>query len=517
MVDVSRSIRDILGEDYLQRVCRARAVLDPLAAADCERIAGERVSFFPSSMRDRIDELLTRVGEQVAEPFTGGGEGAPSDSFREASSLGAAPVAGFGPLRIGEDGRLYFVSKSEHYHSSLGHAFPGYRLINHARTLGIPNATHNNTRGHIVRLLERELVRIINDVPHDDTSALESVLAAADGRTLNRVINLQTGSLAAEAALKMMLTRFYHADAAPATPRYAGRTPVIFVIADYAGGNQANYHGTTMFAQMMRGLWPEVARRIDDRGLLRVVPVRINDLEDFRSKLEQHDRGESKVAGFFHEIVLMNYGGVLLDRDYLHGAYALCRQHDVAVCVDEIQSCIWYEGLFLFKQYGLSPDFVAIGKGFSGGEYAGSRIVTTAAMDSLTQFGALVTNGQEELAALAYLVTMIFAEANRDHTRRIGALYEQRLRELQAKHHGSLTAIEGKGHLSTVFFERTQDAVRFCTLLNQRGIDISAHTYKPDCPPAALTKLPLITSEAGVEFLISRMDEALHELAVGYP
>ena len=38
-------------------------------------------------------------------------------------------------------------------------AFPGYRLLETARALGIPNATHNNTRGCITRLLEEELVR----------------------------------------------------------------------------------------------------------------------------------------------------------------------------------------------------------------------------------------------------------------------------------------------------------------------------------------------------------------------
>ena len=40
---------------------------------------------------------------------------------------------------------------------------------------------------------------------------------------LNTVINLETGSLAVEAALKMMLSRFYTIDGAPA--QYAGAYP----------------------------------------------------------------------------------------------------------------------------------------------------------------------------------------------------------------------------------------------------------------------------------------------------
>src|SRR5690606_37394815 len=113
-----------------------------------------------------------------------------------------------------------------------------------------------------------------------------------------------------------------------------------------------------------------------------------------------------------------NYGGIKLDEAYLQEAYKVCHSNDTPVMCDEIQSCMWYPGMFLFRQYGLNPDFVIIGKGFPGGEYSASRIITTAEMDSLSQFGALVTNGQEELAALSYLVTMRFAEENAEYVGR---------------------------------------------------------------------------------------------------
>src|SRR5690606_22645682 len=104
--------------------------------------------------------------------------------------------------------------------------------------------------------------------------------------------------------------------------------------------------------------------------------------------------------------------------------YALCQEHDTPIMCDEIQSCMWYSGMFLFKHYGLKPDFVVIGKGFPGGQYAASRIITTAEMDRLNQFGALVTNGQEELAALAYLITMKFADENAKYIDQLGQYYE---------------------------------------------------------------------------------------------
>jgi len=87
------------------------------------------------------------------------------------------------------------AAKSEHYHTPLGHNFPGYRLIDNARALGITNATHNNTRGYITRLLEQELVRTINGLRPEETDALDAALASQEPHVLNRVINLETGSL----------------------------------------------------------------------------------------------------------------------------------------------------------------------------------------------------------------------------------------------------------------------------------------------------------------------------------
>jgi len=133
------------------------------------------------------------------------------------------------------------ISKSEHYHAALGHSFPGYGLIERARALGIPNATHNNTRGHLTRRLEEEL------------------LAAANGGGsggLDCVLNLETGSLALEAALKLVLARFHPHAAGADAPPYGGRVPVILVIGDDDGGLTANYHGTTVLTQAMRGSGP---------------------------------------------------------------------------------------------------------------------------------------------------------------------------------------------------------------------------------------------------------------------
>lgn len=97
------------------------------------------------------------IGHSLAPAFADTEDGAPTHSYRAAQHSFAAPLGGLGAFRIGEDGRLYFAGKSEHYQIPLGHDFPGYSLIENAKRLGIPNATHNNTRGFITRTLGRRL------------------------------------------------------------------------------------------------------------------------------------------------------------------------------------------------------------------------------------------------------------------------------------------------------------------------------------------------------------------------
>lgn len=512
IIPVCLSLADLLGKAYVEAVCDAQAFLTGESKLDYLAIAHEKVDFYPEAYQVRLDALLAHVGRQVIERVPASSPGASTMSFARAANNTAAPLASQGYYRIGEDGRLYAVTKSEHYHASLGHNFPGYRLLENAHRLGIDNPTHNNTRGHITRLVERELVRVANGLPRGSEDALDRICASTEPHVLNRVINLETGSLAVEAALKMQLARFYRLDDTFPQPQYAGRKPVFLVIADREDGAKANYHGTTVLTQILRGMWPDLAADLAAHGVYTVRPVRINDIADFRVTLEEWDIAPYKVAGFFHEIVLMNYGGIRLTPDYLHAAYDLCQAHDVPIIVDEIQSCIWSPQLFLYREFGLHPDFVSVGKGFPGGQYPASRILCSAAYDTLNQFGALVTNGQEELAALAYLVTMAFVESNSEYVTALGDYYEGRLRELAAEFPQLVDTIEGSRHLSSMFFHDASKAVAFVKDLVGAGYDVSAQTYKANCPPAVLTKLPLIASYRLVDQFLMRMADGLANL-----
>jgi acetylornithine/succinyldiaminopimelate/putrescine aminotransferase len=503
------SLADLLGKKYTDRVVAANAALGVMTKEEALAIAEEKIDFFPEDAQARNSKLLSLVGKQIIEPLGDSTDGAPTDAFRKAENKDAAPVGANGNFRVGEDGKLYFIGKSEHYHASLGHSFPGYKLIDRARALGIPNATHNNTRGYVTRLCEEKLVASANGIDWADEEAIAKVVSSTEHKVLNRVINLETGSLAAEAGFKMMLARFYKLSPEFPAPKYEGKTPVFFVLGDYAGGIAANYHGTTTLIQTFRGLWADLKEKAEAAELYKVVPVSINDVADFEEKIKLYNQGNYKTAGFMHEIVLMNYGGIRLTEEFLKRAYELCEEYDTPTMVDEIQSCMWYDGMFQFRLYGLEPDFVIIGKGFPGGEYPASKVITTAEYDNLNQFGALVTNGQEELASLAYLVTMTFALANRSKIAEIGAYFEERLGALCNKYPEKLTKVEGAGLLAAIHCKDIDSAKAFMNALHDSCIDASAQIYKQNCLPAVLFKPSLISDKDALDLIADTIDEIL--------
>jgi len=488
---VRLSLNDLLGREYMDAVCGARSAVSGEDCRDLKKKASRKVDFYPLQFQKRLTRLLRRTGEVVGQALNSTAKGSSSMAFNRATRTGMAPLTGYGYFRVGEDGRLCMTTKSEHYHASVGHGFPGYGLLEIARSLGIPNATHNNTRGYVTRKLERELVR-------------------ATGRSASyRVLNLQTGSLAVEAALKMVLARFYRPQSDCPAPSQDGKIPVLVVIGNDRNGLQANYHGTTIIAQAMRGMWRGLSSKLEKGTSFVVKPVRPNSHSDLREVFGKYDKERYKIAAFFHEIVMMNYGATVLTKGFLKLAYELCRKSGAATVDDEIQSCVWHHDLFMFREWGLRPDFVAVGKGFAGGEYPASKVIFNSDFDNLPQFGALVTNGQEEIASLAYLVTMAWAKANAKVTRRLGDLFEARVRDTARNHKGTVARVNGKRHMVGIEFKDVAPARSFCKHLNERGVDISVQAYKTEVPPVALLKLPLTMGSAAIEALLEKVDAAL--------
>ena len=63
---------------------------------------------------------------------------------------------------------------------------------------------------------------------------------------------------------------------------------------------------------------------------------------------------------------------------------AYCKEHDILVCVDEVQTGIGRTGtLFCYEQYGITPDIVSLAKGLGGGVPIGAILCGAKCADTL--------------------------------------------------------------------------------------------------------------------------------------
>lgn len=84
--------------------------------------------------------------------------------------------------------------------------------------------------------------------------------------------------------------------------------------------------------------------------------------------------------------LIQGEGGVLpLDREFVKQVEALCREKDLLLIIDEVQTGIGRTGsLFCFQQYGIRPDVVTMAKGLGGGLPVGAVLAAENCANVLT-------------------------------------------------------------------------------------------------------------------------------------
>jgi acetylornithine/N-succinyldiaminopimelate aminotransferase len=99
--------------------------------------------------------------------------------------------------------------------------------------------------------------------------------------------------------------------------------------------------------------------------------VPAGDLEAFRAAADEH------TCAVLLELIQGEGGVCALDPEYVHALAAFCREKDILVIVDEVQTGVGRTGTFLAcEHYGLEPDIVTLAKGLGGGLPIGAVLVS---------------------------------------------------------------------------------------------------------------------------------------------
>jgi len=459
------SIADLagpLGSDVCRAMSAARTFLNGHETAELLGFIGRTIN--GTAVTKTIDKA-------VMQKSYGGGTIGQTDDL----------LAGRGLFYITEQGRLFLDCTAGHYQMSWGYEHPVLtRVIRDGLAVGIVPDNHSNIPQWPVKRLAQRLIEAANpDCPELQKGDFSKIM---ESRTrLNTVLlGIATGSVACEAALKIML--MYH-------ERMKKPRPVVFVVLD------GNYHGTGFFSQNLRGMWSSYIRN------MKVVTVQPNDGEALEKVFRRY--GE-RIAGFWAEPIMMNREAILVQTEYLQLARTLTHGVGAMMTVDEIQTGFWTPELFMYRQYGITPDIVVAGKGMSAGLHPLSGIIYRRELDMLAQYDAISTNGNAALAALAALANIELLQRQGDQINEAQGYYYAKLRELAAQFPERIAAVHGNPSMTGLKFRKVEDAIAFHKQCVESGLWLRVHAYHAG-HSTILCKFALCLELAVVDEFIRRL------------
>jgi adenosylmethionine-8-amino-7-oxononanoate aminotransferase len=282
----------------------------------------------------------------------------PCTQMHDHETLPMVPVVrGEGAWLIGADGKRYLDAVSSWWTNLFGHAEP-------------------RIAGALKDQLDRLEHVIFAGFTHEPAVELAEELVRITPKGLDRVFLADNGSAAIEVALKMSFhywlnqghgekTRFI-----ALTGSYHGETLGALSVSDVA-----LYRKT--YAPLL--LTPELAPSPDIyEGEPGETPKEIaaRRLGQMRALLERH--AHETCAVIVEPLVQCAGGMRMYDASYLTGLRALCDEFRVHFIADEIAVGFGRTGsLFACEQAGVSPDFMCLSKGLTGGFLPLSAVVTT--------------------------------------------------------------------------------------------------------------------------------------------
>jgi acetylornithine/N-succinyldiaminopimelate aminotransferase len=139
-------------------------------------------------------------------------------------------------------------------------------------------------------------------------------------------------------------------------------------------------------------------------------------------------------AAIMLELVQGEGGVQVADQAYVKSLRALCRDRDILLILDEVQTGMGRTGtLFAYEHYGIQPDIMTLAKGLGGGLPIGACLATEEVAAAFTPGTHASTFGGNPLACSAALAVMRVLLEGRvlTHGRAVGQYLAKSLLELK--------------------------------------------------------------------------------------
>jgi ornithine--oxo-acid transaminase len=174
-------------------------------------------------------------------------------------------------------------------------------------------------------------------------------------------------------------------------------------------------------------------------------------------------------CAFLVEPIQGEAGIIVPPAGYLREAAAICREHNVLLIADEIQSGLGRTGkLFAYMHDEIVPDVVIIGKALSGGFYPVSAVLASREILGVFKPGDHGSTFGGNPLACAVARAALRVVVDEDLARRSAELGAYALDRLRALKSPQIVAVRGKGLWLAI--ELNVPARLFCEALKERGV-----------------------------------------------
>ncbi|MCC9136545.1 ornithine--oxo-acid transaminase [Pontibacter silvestris] len=203
----------------------------------------------------------------------------------------------------------------------------------------------------------------------------------------------------------------------------------------------------------------------------KVIPY--NDVDALEQALQEN----SNVCAFLVEPIQGEAGVMVPDESYLAKAHALCKEYNVLLMTDEIQTGIGRTGKLLASYYDdVKADVLILGKALSGGVLPVSAVLANDDIMLCIQPGehGSTFGGNPLAAAVAVASLEVIKDENlTENARVLGEMFRKRMTRMQEKRPELVNLVRGRGLLNAVVIEPTDDgrtAWDVCVALMEKGL-----------------------------------------------
>lgn len=187
------------------------------------------------------------------------------------------------------------------------------------------------------------------------------------------------------------------------------------------------------------------------------------NLEDVKAKAD-------KTACAVMMELIQGEGGVLpLDKEFVKAVEAFCREKDLLLIVDEVQTGIGRTGsLFCFQQYGIRPDVVTMAKGLGGGLPIGAVLAASGCCDVLTPGTHATTFGGSPTvcAAASEVLSRVSNPVFLEKVKSKGEYIRQKLLAMDSP---AILGVRGMGLMVGIIVEDGKHG-EYVNRLNEKGV-----------------------------------------------